>query len=253
MTTIVDALRDMPLVQPVTLDTLMAQISTEKTPGGGDGERHLQNGNPPATPISIDEYDDAAARLHAFEGVVGANDSIAQEGEQALSVALSTAISPARAQAELAKVNSAVDSFSGAVTVVAKRITLTARKASVPLTFVNRLKPARPISVRVHFDSSKLLFPNGLDETISLPPGTTTHRFAVEARASGTFPMTISLTSTDGGLSFGTPVRVTVRSAVFGGLAIGLTIAALVVLALWWGNHFRRTRRARRVPLPAVT
>jgi hypothetical protein len=25
-----------------------------------------------------------------------------------------------------------------------------------------------------------------------------------------------------------------------------LTIGALLFLALWWGNHFRRTRRARR-------
>jgi hypothetical protein len=48
-------------------------------------------------------------------------------------------------------------------------------------------------------------------------------------------------------------VRVTVRSAVFGGIAIGITVGALIVLALWWGNHFRRTRRARRMPMPAVT
>jgi hypothetical protein len=42
-------------------------------------------------------------------------------------------------------------------------------------------------------------------------------------------------------------VRVTVRSAVFGGWAVGLTVAALVFLAGWWANHFRRTRRRRRV------
>ncbi len=253
MTTIVEALRDLPILQPVTIGTLMSQVSAEKTPAGAPVERHLQNGNAPATPISVDEYDGARFQLDAYEGVVGKNDSIAQQGEQALSVALSTSISPARAQAELGRVTSVVSTFSGAVTVDAKRITLTSRKASVPLTFENHLKPARPISVRVHFDSSKLEFPGGADQTIVLPPGTTTHRFDVEARTSGTFPMTISLTSTDGELSFGSPVRVTVRSAVFGGIAIGITVAALVVLALWWGNHFRRTRRARRMPMPAVT
>jgi hypothetical protein len=253
MSTLIDTLRDLPIVQPVTIDTLMSQISTEKAPSGAPVERRLQNSAPPATPIGIDQYAIAAEQLHAFEGVVGVDDSIAQQGEQALSIALSTSISPERAQAELNQVTSVVSSFSDAVTVVAKRITLTARKASVPLTFVNHLKPARPISVRVHFDSSKLRFPAGADQTITLPPGTTTHRFDVEARTSGTFPMTISLTSTDGQLAFGSPVRVTVRSAVFGGLAIGITIAALVVLALWWGNHFRRTRRARRMPVPAVT
>ncbi len=253
MGTIIDALRNLPIVQPVTIGTLMTQITAEKTATGAPVERHLQNGNPPATPIGVDEYDAARAHLDANEGVVGKNDSVAQQGEEALAIALSTSISPARAQAELDRVTSVVGNFSGAVTVVAKRITLTARKASVPLTFENHLKPARPINVRVHFDSSKLLFPGGDDQTITLPPGTTTHRFDVEARTSGTFPMTITLTSTDGQLSFGSPVRVTVRSAVFGGLAIGITVAALVVLALWWGNHFRRTRRARRTPVPAVT
>ncbi len=60
--------------------------------------------------------------------------------------------------------------------------------------------------------------------------------------------MTISVTSHDGKLAFGPPVRVTVRSAVFGGWAVGVTVAALVFLAGWWANHFRRTRRSRRVP-----
>ena len=60
--------------------------------------------------------------------------------------------------------------------------------------------------------------------------------------------MTITLTSEDGRLAIGSPVRVTVRSAVFGGLAVGLTVAALLFLAAWWFNHVRRTRRgaARR-------
>ena len=39
-------------------------------------------------------------------------------------------------------------------------------------------------------------------------------------------------------------------SAVF---TITLTVGALVFLAGWWANHFRRTRRARRRAVPAVT
>jgi hypothetical protein len=67
--------------------------------------------------------------------------------------------------------------------------------------------------------------------------------------------MTITVTSADGRLQFGAPVQVTVRSAVFGGWAVGLTVAALVFLAGWWANHFRRTRKHRRAeqqsPAPA--
>jgi hypothetical protein len=116
----------------------------------------------------------------------------------------------------------------------------------VPLTFENDLKPTRNVTVRVHLDSAKLTFPKGADQEILLKPGSNTVRFSVEARASGTFPMTISVTSPDGRLQFGGPVQVTVRSAVFGGWAVGLTVAALVFLAGWWANHFRRTRRNRR-------
>jgi hypothetical protein len=57
----------------------------------------------------------------------------------------------------------------------------------------------------------------------------------------------------DGRLTFGKLTRVTVRSAVFGGFAVALTVGALVFLAGWWANHFRRTRRARRRAVPAIT
>jgi hypothetical protein len=72
------------------------------------------------------------------------------------------------------------------------------------------------------------------------------------ARTSGTFALTITLTSEDGRLALGAPVRVTVRSAAFGGLAIGLTVAAVLFLAVWWANHFRRTRKARREAVSAA-
>ena len=39
------------------------------------------------------------------------------------------------------------------------------------------------------------------------------------------------------------PRTVSVRSAVFSGAGAALTVGALLFLALWWANHFRRTRR----------
>ena len=58
--------------------------------------------------------------------------------------------------------------------------------------------------------------------------------------------MTITLESPDAQVQLGPPTTVTIRSAVFSGIGIALTLGALLFLAAWWGNHFWRTRRARR-------
>jgi hypothetical protein len=243
---VIAALRDFPLATPVTLRELFARISVE-TLRDVPLQRILAPAAPTALPVGADDYRATADRLAAYAAVVGAQDRAVVEGERALLVALSSSISPARAQALLARIDSSIQAFSDAVRVDAKRITLTARRASVPLSFHNNLSPARPVTVRVHLVSEKLLFPQGAERIVRLDPGVNTMSFTVEARASGTFPMTITLTSEDGRLRFGPPVRVTVRSAVFGGFAVALTAGAVVFLAAWWANHLRRARRARRL------
>lgn len=247
MQTLVGALRTLPLVQPATLDDLFGPdgASTEQSLGS-DVQRRLAAASAAPTPVDPDEYEATANALAAYRAVVGRADAVVVRGQAALLTSLSTNISPQRAHAALAKINAEIHAYTSSVTADEKRITLTSRRADVPLTFENNLRPARPVKVRVHLDSTKLAFPNGADQEVTLKPGSNTIRFSVEARASGTFPMTITVTSPDGRLTFGQPVQVSVRSAVFGGWAVWLTIAALVFLAGWWANHFRRTRRNRR-------
>jgi hypothetical protein len=251
MTTLMRALRRNPLLAPATLDRLITDVPLEEALDVPVVRRLLPH-TPPPTPVDPTEFDRVSNELAAYAGVVGTDDPSVIEGQQALSVALSTAISAERAQAELTKVEDIVGSFTRGIVTDAKRITLTARNANIPLSFQNLIKPARTVKVRVHLDSAKLTFPRGADQLVTLPPGSTTIRIPVAARASGTFPMTITLTSEDGRLAIGSPVRVTVRSAVFGGLAVGLTVAALLFLAAWWLNHVRRTRKARRGATPAA-
>ena len=135
--------------------------------------------------------------------------------------------------------------MTSGITTTAKALTLTARRAELPLSFQNDTKRAG-IHVRVHLDSPKLIFPDGPDVNLRLPIGHYTKRIPVEARASGTFTMTVTLESADGSVELGPPTRVTIRSAVFSGIGIAITIGALLFLAGWWGNHFRRSRRGRR-------
>jgi hypothetical protein len=251
MTAVLTALHGNPLLEASTLDHLLTTVPPEQV-GGIDVVRHLQNAPAPPMPVDPNRYQQVAGDLDAYTAVVGANDPTIAPSRQALANALSTSITPARASAELDSIDDTVSRFTSAITTDVKRITLTARHAQVPLSFENHLKPRRTVQVMVHLASPKLTFPTGADRLITLPPGSTTLRFAVAARATGTFPMTIRLTSVDGRLTYGTPVSITVRSAVFGGFAIALAIAALLFLAGWWINHFRRTRKSRRVATPAA-
>jgi hypothetical protein len=68
----------------------------------------------------------------------------------------------------------------------------------------------------------------------------------VRVRASGAFPLEVTVRSPDKTLTIST-TRFTVRSTAVSGLGLVLTIVAGLFLLLWWGRHFRDGRRARRL------
>jgi hypothetical protein len=243
VTRLTEALRAHPLLQPATLDDFFARVVAERR-DGGVVTRALEPHVPERTLLTRPEYESAVDDLESYATIVGPADPSVVESEQALRVALSTVISAERAQAEVDKVTKTINDFTAGITVSSNRITLTSREAEMPLSFENSTG-RESVRVRVRLSSPKLGFPEGSELTLDLPPGNTTVRVPVETRASGTFSMTIAVTSTDGRLEFGPPTRVTVRSAVFGGYAVALTVGAIAFLALWWGNHFWRTRRSR--------
>ena len=245
VTLLLHELGNHPLVKPVTLDDLF----TEATPESRDGSP-LQRLLAPikstgAQPLFSTEYDDAARALDAYSSMVPHDDPSIAAGHHALLLSLSTANSRAESLAWLATIHANLRSLTSGITTTVKTLTLTARRAQLPLSFQNDTKRAG-IKVRVHLDSPKLIFPNGPNVVLHLPIGHYTTSIPVEARASGTFAMTVTLESADGSVELGPPTRVTIRSAVFSGIGIALTIGALLFLAGWWGNHFRRSRRGRR-------
>ncbi|MGH9018818.1 MAG: hypothetical protein ACRDY1_13795, partial [Acidimicrobiales bacterium] len=66
----------------------------------------------------------------------------------------------------------------------------------------------------------------------------------MQARVSGDFRMTVTLTSPSGGLALASG-QLTVRSSSTTGVAIGLSVAAVAVLLGWWGRTVWRGRRGR--------
>jgi hypothetical protein len=243
---LIAALDGHPYVGAVTVDDLFASVPPAAD-DDGPVVRDLAPHQPAPFPITAGRYRTAQMELASLRSAVGPLDTDVQRGERALEVSLSTENTTREAEADLAVISAAADALQTGVSTAGRRVTLTARKADIPLTFVNNT--GKPVSVRVQLASSKLLFPEGSERALTLADGTTTERFTVEARASGTFTMTVTLTAADGVLRLGAPERIQVRSGVFGGAGAALTVGALVFLALWWANHFRRTRRARRAAL----
>jgi hypothetical protein len=243
-------LRDLahdPLVAPATLDTFFAQVGPAQFNGAPLRRRLAPATSHAAVPLHAAQYNTAVRDLAAYGSIVGPTDPSIAAGQHALLLALSTTNSPSQARAYLDTITAKLQTLTVGVTTTAKTLTLTARRAFLPLSFQNTTG-RQGIHVLVHLDSPKLIFPKGPDFPLTLPLGHTTAKrdeFPVEARASGTFVMTITLESPDRSIKLVT-TSVTIRSTVFSGIGVALTLSALVFLAGWWGNHFVRTRRARR-------
>ena len=245
VTLLLHYLADDPLVKPVTLDDLFAEVPLEQRDGVPLKRALAPITSSGAQPLFASEYDKAVRALDAYQAMVGQDDPSVAAGQHSLLLSLSTSNTRSEALAQLSTIQAKLRSLTSGIKTTAKALTLTARRAELPLSFQNDTKRAG-IHVRVHLDSPKLIFPNGPDIDLRLPLGHYTKRIPVEARASGTFTMTVTLESADGSVRLGPPTRVTIRSAVFSGIGIALTVGALLFLAGWWGNHFRRTRRNRR-------
>jgi hypothetical protein len=245
---------DNPLLQAMTVDDLLDAVPPA-TSGGAVLERDLTPTPVPPTPVTEDEFADAESQLDAFNALVPPPNPLSDGGNRALLVSLSSAWSGtsgrARARAELAKIRFGVNEFLGRLRVPAgnSTITLTARQGEIPVTFLNETN--QPLRVRVRLESDKLVFPDGDQRVLDLPPRSTTVRFGVEARGSGTFPLTLTVTSPDGELEI-QRTEVQVRSTFVSNVGLFLTIGAILFLGLWWGNDFRRRRKRRAAEAEAA-
>jgi hypothetical protein len=122
-------------------------------------------------------------------------------------------------------------------------ITLTARTGEIPVTIQSELP--YPVRARLRVESDKLVFPEGNARDLELTNTNTTERFAIQARASGAFPLRVVLESPEGDLVLGRSLF-TVRSTAASGVGIALSGGAGGFLALWWARHLITARREKR-------
>ena len=244
-----------PLVTAVQVEELFENtgIGLAQDDDGEPVVRELAPITPVDPPVTRAQYDAAADGLAGYRTLVPAPipgspaAGLLANGDRAMLTTLSSAWNTpegrARAQAELAAITTGIETFVGQIHVpVNPTITVTARTAEIPITFLN--DSDQTVRVRVHLSSADLTFPDGPVRDIELPPRNTTIRFAVEARGSGTFPLSLRVTSPDGSIQL-SQTEVQVRSTFVSNVGVFLTIGAVLFLALWWGNDFRRRRRTR--------
>ena len=102
------------------------------------------------------------------------------------------------------------------------------------------------MSVRVHLDSNQLEFPDGTVRDEELAPGTTRLNLDVRTRASGAFPLDITITSPDDAIELD-HTTFTIRSTAVSGVGVFLSAGAGLFLLVWWARHWRTAKRSQRL------
>lgn len=232
------------VVSPSTVETVFTDVGPMVTTRGAPLVRRLRPlADPPALPA--DDLQSARRRLVAFASMLTPDNPLDDEMEELLLVAEGAGLRPGRRQAYLDGVEAGIRAQISTVQVPDHRsITLTARTGEIPVTVLSGA--GYPLNVQIRVASDKLDFPRGAVRAVDLGRRSTTERFSVRARTSGSFPLRVSLVSPDGALVLGTS-RFTVRSTAASGVGVVLSVGAGTFLLLWWGRHLVRGRRNRRL------
>jgi hypothetical protein len=143
-----------------------------------------------------------------------------------------------------------IDAELGKLTLAQDRtITLTSRTGRIPITVISQA--GYTVHAVLTVASDKLSFPNGSTQALALDRRDNPEYFDVSARASGDFPLSVSLISPNGDLVL-LNSRFTVRSTATSAVAIALSVGAGAFLLGWWGRSLimRRRERSRRPVRP---
>jgi hypothetical protein len=234
-----------PVVQVVTVSGLFQALGAPvacPTQGCKLAATPRAGGGLPVTAISsqrnrLDSFTAAAPSAHA---------AISQISNLLLSAQSETLASHQQARI-VSRTGSALSAQLGQLSVTGdKSFTLTARNGNIPVTIGSNA--GYPVKGVLTLTSDKLTFPGGssrYSESVLLNKNTNNRYVPVQARASGEFKVTVTLTAPTGGLIL-TRGAVTVRSTATSVVGIILSLGAVAVLLAWWVRTTVRRRAQRR-------
>jgi hypothetical protein len=239
-----------PILEPISLDTLFGSVADARDDNGTILVRKPVLPTTAGVAEVVSELRSARRDLQSLGSVLGSGNTTSAVIDERLLLAESADLKTRRQR------DAYIDSAKGLILAQlddihmpeGRSITLTARTGEIPVTFQNNT--GKPVRVVVKIESDKLAFPRGTTQNLELTRLNTTERFPVVARASGAFPIRITLESPDGNLVVGR-ARITVRSTAASGASLVVALGAATFLAVWWGRNAMKGRRARGlVPEP---
>ncbi len=236
---VLTGLTNHPWLSPMTLSDVFTSVS----PLSANDVRALEPYDPPPAPVSPAAYTSTESRVASFASLVGPGNPLVARAERLLLSSVSsewTGLDAIEAHNELDGVDLTINSFLAGIRIPTPgTITLTSRSGAIPITFRN--DTGQPVRVMITLKSHRLDFPSGSAQVVALPPRSTTVRFDVRSRTSGTFPLEMSIRSADGTLLIAQS-SFKVRSTVVSTVAIALAVGAFLFLAGWWIFDIRRRR-----------
>ena len=192
---------------------------------------------------------DIELRLDAYASILSDDVAIIEPLRTTLLASVAESVAESRDD-YLAYVEERVDSgLAGVELVDTGRITITSRRAELPVTINN--DQTLPITAVLALSAEKIGFPGGERQVHVLQPGENVIPLEVEALASGDSTINLRIESPEGAVELASGV-VRLRSTAISGLGLLISIVALAVLVGWWIQTIRRRRRARREPADSV-
>lgn len=186
------------------------------------------------------DLDLARLTIASVHSVFPGDDELFARYETVLAVLPSVHLSALDRSTMLVELSDEMDGLLDGIQLPERRaITLAARDGTIPLTFTN--ESGREAVVAVRLESEKLVFVAGDRVEVPLPEGTTTVEIDVKARASGAFPLEITMETPEGGVELSS-AQYTVRSTAVSGIGVAISVAAIVVIGVWWARTARRAR-----------
>ena len=233
-----------PIIEPVSLDTLFASVPGARDDSGANLVRRPAIPTPGSVAEVAADLAEGRRNLDSLGSVLGSGNAASAVIEEQLLVAESSDLKTLRQrEAYVTGANRQVKAQLDEIEMPEGRsFTLTARTGEIPVTFKNNT--GKPVRVVVRIESDKLDFPAGTTVELELTRLNTIQRFPVVARASGAFPIRITMESPDGHLEVGR-ARITVRSTAASGASLVVAMGAATFLAVWWGRNAVKGRRAR--------